>query len=77
MNRIFKTEEAPEVLRTKGVELRDSLIAQADAGNTDFCFDNKVYAHDSVKEQMMADQLEKPCVRDPRSPSAVDPRKQV
>ena len=59
MNRIFKTEEAPEVLRTKGVELRDSLIAQADAGNTDFCFDNKVYAHDSVKEQMMADQHRK------------------
>ncbi len=59
MNKIFKTEEAPEVLRTKGVELRDSLIAQADAGNTEFCFDNKVYAHDSVKEQMMADQHKK------------------
>ena len=56
MNKVFKTEEAPEILRTKGVELRDSLIAQADAGNTDFCFDNKVYAHDSVKEQMMKDQ---------------------
>ena len=24
-----------------------------------------------------ANELEKPCVRDPRSPSAVDPRKQV
>lgn len=59
MNKIFKTEEAPEVLRTKGVELRDSLIAQADAGNTEFCFDNKVYAHDSIKEQMMADQHKK------------------
>ena len=56
MNKVFKTEEAPEILRTKGVELRDSLIAQADAGNTDFCFDSKVYAHDSVKEQMMKDQ---------------------
>ena len=41
MNKVFKTEEAPEILRTKGVELRDSLIAQADAGNTDFCFDSK------------------------------------
>ena len=56
MNKVFKTEEAPEILRTKGVELRDSLIAQADAGNIDFCFDSKVYAHDSVKEQMMKDQ---------------------
>ena len=56
MNKVFKTEEAPEILRTKGVELRDSLIAQVDAGNTDFCFDSKVYAHDSVKEQMMKDQ---------------------
>lgn len=56
MNKVFKTEEAPEILRTKGVELRDNLIAQADAGNTDFCFDSKVYAHDSVKEQMMKDQ---------------------
>lgn len=59
MNKIFKTEEAPKVLRTKGVELRDSLIAHADAGDTDFCFDNKVYAHNSVKEQMMADQHNK------------------
>ena len=56
MNKVFKTEEAPEILRTKGVELRDNLIAQADAGNIDFCFDSKVYAHDSVKEQMMKDQ---------------------
>ena len=59
MNKVFKTEEAPEILRTKGVELRDSLIAQVDAGNTDFCFDSKVYAHDSVKEQMMKDQHRK------------------
>ena len=59
MNKIFKKEEAPEVLRTKGVELRDSLIAQADAGNTAFCFEKKVYAHDSVKEQMMEDQHRK------------------
>lgn len=59
MNKIFKKEEAPEVLRTKGVELRDSLIAQADAGNTAFCFDNKVFAHKTVKEQMMEDQHRK------------------
>lgn len=59
MNKIFKKEEAPEVLRTKGVELRDSLIAQADAGETKFCFNDDVYAHDSVKEQMMEDQHRK------------------
>ena len=59
MNKIFKKEVAPEVLRTKGVELRDSLIAQADAGNTAFCFDNKVFAHKTVKEQMMEDQHRK------------------
>ena len=59
MNKIFKKEEAPEVLRTKGVELRDSLIAQADAGETKFCFNGDVYAHDSVKEQMMEDQHRK------------------
>ena len=59
MNKIFKKEEAPEVLRTKGIELRDSLIAQADAGNTAFCFDNKVFAHKTVKEQMMEDQHRK------------------
>ena len=50
---------ATEVLRTKGVELRDSLIAQADAGETKFCFKGDVYAHDSVKEQMMEDQHRK------------------
>ena len=59
MNKIFKKEVAPEVLRTKGVELRDSLIAQADAGETKFCFNGDVYAHDSVKEQMMEDQHRK------------------
>ena len=59
MNKIFKKEEAPEVLRTKGVELRDSLIAQVDAGETKFCFNGDVYAHDSVKEQMMEDQHRK------------------
>lgn len=59
MNKIFKKEEAPEVLRTKGVELRDSLISQADAGETKFCFKGDVYAHDSVKEQMMEDQHRK------------------
>ena len=59
MNKIFKKEETPEVLRTKGVELRDSLIAQADAGETKFCFNGDVYAHDSVKEQMMEDQHRK------------------
>ena len=59
MNKIFKKEEAPEVLRTKGVELRDSLIAQADAGVTKLCFNGDVYAHDSVKEQMMEDQHRK------------------
>ena len=56
MNKIFKKEEAPVVLRTKGVELRDSLIAQADAGETKLCFNSNVYAHDSVKEQLMEDQ---------------------
>ena len=59
MNKIFKKEEAPEVLKTKGVELRDSLIAQADAGETKFCFNGDVYAHDSVKEQLMKDQHRK------------------
>ena len=59
MNKIFKKEEAPEVLRTKGVELRDSLIAQADAGETKFCFNGDVYAHNSVKKQMMEDQHRK------------------
>lgn len=59
MNKIFKKEEAPEVLRTKGVELRDSIIAQAGAGETKFCFNGDVYAHDSVKEQMMEDQHRK------------------
>ena len=59
MNKIFKKEEAPEVLKTKGVELRDSLIAQADAGETKFCFNGDVYAHDSVKEQLMEDQHRK------------------
>lgn len=59
MNKIFKKEEAPVVLRTKGVELRDSLIAQADAGETKFFFNGDVYAHDSVKKQMMEDQHRK------------------
>ena len=35
----------------------------------------KVLANGNIS--LYLDILEKPCVRDPRSPSAVDPRKQV
>ena len=39
-------------------------------------FDAKVYGK-SFEEIVETECVEKPCVRDPRSPSAVDPRKQV
>lgn len=56
MNKIVKSDTVPDILLTRGSLLKQGLIAEADAGKTDFKFCNEVYADSSVKEKLKSDQ---------------------
>ena len=56
MYRIQKSEDGPGILSGKGKSLTDELNASADSGATEFDFDNKVYAHATVKTMLKREQ---------------------
>ncbi|GAB4463852.1 MAG: hypothetical protein OHK0029_33150 [Armatimonadaceae bacterium] len=64
MIRIKKSPTAPEILQTRGCKERDTLCAEYDSGSREFNdkkFRKSIYAHDEVKQQLVADHKEKCC----------------
>ena len=63
MIRVHKSAVAPEILRTKGLVETEELKKAYDAGERDFGkkFKDSIYAHKTVKDQLLEDQNHKCC----------------
>lgn len=59
MNKISKSTPVPDILLTRGEELKAKLIEQADNGETNFSFSSEVYADSTVKDRLKSDQHNK------------------
>ena len=59
MIRVRKPREAPAVLVTKGLPLRDAMIAEARRGADTFEFDRSLYGHATVKRSLLDAQYDK------------------
>jgi len=59
MNKIEKNSQVPDILLTRGEQLKRELIEQADREESKFSFYSEVYAHSTVKECLELDQYNK------------------
>lgn len=59
MNKIAKSTPVPDILLTRGEELKAELIEQADNGETNLSFCSEVYADSTVKDRLKSDQHNK------------------
>ncbi|MDQ2687964.1 MAG: hypothetical protein M3Y28_08875, partial [Armatimonadota bacterium] len=61
MIQIVKPDQAPEILRTKGVRRRNTHIRNFDKGVREFPLDSRLYADPTVKQALMDAQHGKCC----------------